>query len=607
VIVRCLENDPRQRPASALAVAAALPGGDPLAAALAAGEIPSPEMVAAAGTEGGLRPGIAVACLAVVVLGIVATALMRPTWGLLEYVPATKSPQALADRSREMLTRLGYPEAPVDKAYGFSWDYEYLRQIQDEETSPDRWDKLALGQPAVLLFWYRESPRLLAPDNTRGRVRSSDPPLTVSGMTRVILDGGGRLTALRAVPPQVDESEEAAPEPDWAMLFAEAGLDPADFSPVPSTWVPPEYSDTRAAWEGVYPDNPDVAIRIEAAAYRGKPVYFSVVDPWTRPARMEPFQMTAAEKAVAFIFLTVLVLLGIGALVLTRINLRGGRGDRKGAHRVGLYMVVVSLLSWAFQASHVPDFDEVSLVINAIAMALFVGGLAWLGYLALEPFVRRWWPDTIVSWNRLLAGRFRDPLVGRDILIGGAFAVVLNLNAELRWMLPRWLGLPSPMPAGVRFDALLGGRYLASQIIGELTAVIVPIGLLFLLLLLRIVLRRQWLAIAGIVLFVAGVHLMQVDNLVLELLFIGVWLVLVLTVLVRFGLLATCFMFVISNLTYSYPITIDFNAWYAGRGVSALLVGLALVAYGFTTSLAGRSLVPRDIAGGGHSWAGHES
>ena len=49
VIVRCLEPEPARRPPSAMAVSAALPGGDPLAAALAAGETPSPEMVAAAG------------------------------------------------------------------------------------------------------------------------------------------------------------------------------------------------------------------------------------------------------------------------------------------------------------------------------------------------------------------------------------------------------------------------------------------------------------------------------------------------------------------------------------------------------------------------------
>src|SRR5690606_31848926 len=48
-VMRCLVPAPVSRPASALSVSAPLPGGDPLAAALAAGETPSPEMVAAAG------------------------------------------------------------------------------------------------------------------------------------------------------------------------------------------------------------------------------------------------------------------------------------------------------------------------------------------------------------------------------------------------------------------------------------------------------------------------------------------------------------------------------------------------------------------------------
>src|SRR5207245_6871282 len=64
VILACLESDPRARPASALAVAAALPGGDPLAAALAAGETPAPELVAAAGEVGALSPRRGLLCLA---------------------------------------------------------------------------------------------------------------------------------------------------------------------------------------------------------------------------------------------------------------------------------------------------------------------------------------------------------------------------------------------------------------------------------------------------------------------------------------------------------------------------------------------------------------
>src|SRR5262249_57960412 len=61
VILRCLEKDPKARPASAVQVALALPGGDPLQAALAMGETPSPEMVAASGEKTGLRPGVAAA------------------------------------------------------------------------------------------------------------------------------------------------------------------------------------------------------------------------------------------------------------------------------------------------------------------------------------------------------------------------------------------------------------------------------------------------------------------------------------------------------------------------------------------------------------------
>src|SRR5438445_2407499 len=71
VILRCLDPDPRNRPASALSIAAALPGGDPLAAALAAGETPSPQIVAASGETTGIPLRVAVPCLATIIAGLV--------------------------------------------------------------------------------------------------------------------------------------------------------------------------------------------------------------------------------------------------------------------------------------------------------------------------------------------------------------------------------------------------------------------------------------------------------------------------------------------------------------------------------------------------------
>ena len=58
--------------------------------------------------------------------------------------------------------------------------------------------------------------------------------------------------------------------------------------------------------------------------------------------------------------------------------------------------------------------------------------MVWLLYLAVEPFVRRRWPQTIVSWSRILGGKLRDPLVGGDILIGVAFGLFWALLLLLR-------------------------------------------------------------------------------------------------------------------------------------------------------------------------------
>ena len=167
VIMRCLANDPKDRPHSAIAVAAALPGGDPLALALAAGETPSPETVAEAGEAGGLRPAVAVPCLVAMVIGAVVIIMIASSLSLFRLVPLDKPPAVLADRVEQISTALGY-EKPADRVWGFQQDYDYLEHIRKTDESADRWDRLSTGQPAATRFWYRSSPEAMVPGNTEG-------------------------------------------------------------------------------------------------------------------------------------------------------------------------------------------------------------------------------------------------------------------------------------------------------------------------------------------------------------------------------------------------------------------------------------------------------
>ncbi len=114
-ILWCLERDPARRPPSVLAIAAALPGGNPLAAALAAGETPSPDMVAAAGDVGSLSPSRGMVCLAIIGLGLIAIAWMSPQTTLPGLVTMDRRPEVLAELARTIVRNLGYTDQPADR------------------------------------------------------------------------------------------------------------------------------------------------------------------------------------------------------------------------------------------------------------------------------------------------------------------------------------------------------------------------------------------------------------------------------------------------------------------------------------------------------------
>ena len=155
IILRCVEHEPSRRPASALQIAAALPGGDPLAAALAAGETPSPEMVAAAPKEGVLRPRLAMMLL----IFAIGMPFIPMLWGRLAYdmIPMQKPPEVLRQRAIEIAGRFGYTRDPVDHASGFPVDLEFLQHIRKNDSSLGRWNQLKSGRPSVVRYWYRQA------------------------------------------------------------------------------------------------------------------------------------------------------------------------------------------------------------------------------------------------------------------------------------------------------------------------------------------------------------------------------------------------------------------------------------------------------------------
>jgi hypothetical protein len=280
----------------------------------------------------------------------------------------------------------------------------------------------------------------------------------VTGMINLALDTRGRLIHFEAVSPQKDSPAGSQPAPDWGRLFSAAELDVAAFHLVDSEWTPLAWGDARAAWTGSVPGHPDIPLRIEAASYRGKPIYFDLIYPWVTPDRSVPFSPTRQQKIAVFIIVTLFLGIVISSVFIVRYNLRHKRGDTRGALRLGTFIFVTFMTMWLFRAHHVASLNELDLILIAFAWGLLYTALIVVLYLALEPLVRRKAPETLIGWSRLLAGQFRDPLVGRDLLIGAVYGVVLVLYEICDNFVLPLLGKLPPAPGVVAGESLLGMR-----------------------------------------------------------------------------------------------------------------------------------------------------
>ena len=217
-------------------------------------------------------------------------------------------------------------------------------------------------------------------------------------------------------------------------------------------------------------------------------------------------------------------------------------------------------------------------------------------YVALEPHVRRRWPSSLISWGRLLAGQMRDPVVGRDLVVGILAGVFLTVASEVEAIGSGLDGEDTHFRrmSNVDFDESFGAsRRDRRHPAGRCISVSLSLFFFFLFFLIRLVLRKEWLAVLVTILLFPIFWYSGITRCCIRLsncVFCGIALM----ILIRFRTPRTCggYSAWITFCTVS-PLTTHLSAWYAEPTFFVFFVILAAAIFGFYTSTAGKTSVWR--------------
>ena len=582
IIRKCLHPDPAMRPASALAVAAALPGGDPLAAALAAGETPSPELLAASGKRTAIPARLTMPVFAAVIICLLGMPAVVHHYYSLSYNPLDMSPEVLQQKARDNAALLGYADRPADSDFGIQVVEGYIPWLNKNRKKDRDWYAQFHAEPLFKLF-YRQSPQLLisSPD---GVVRVNRPAQNIPGMWSMEVDSRGLLRKFEAVPAAVDNG--AAPTPlDFSpnVAFRAAGFDLSKFTEAPPQAVPAMPFDWRKAYKGKHPALDNVEVTVQAAAWRGRIVDFRVQWPWSKAPGTDVQRQDGARIFDA-IFRIVMVLSGLFFCVWLGLrNVQRGRGDMRGAIRLALVYFGLQMLVIPAQVHFVPDGASFNILTYQVGINVFFAGLVWLLYLALEPVVRARWPHSIVTWSRALAGQFRDPQVGAHILWGCGIGVLVALI----FAVPAVLSFNEhSVPFSTNMDIGAGTRYWIAAAAGNAAAALTNgMLIIFLIFGVRQMVRRDWLAAVLVSLLLTWRQVSATDwdfafvaPVMLATYFSLVW------VLMRVGMVAVAVGVFVGNTLLNNPATLDPQVWYAVPAYLRLVMVGAIAVFGFLQS-----------------------
>ena len=304
-------------------------------------------------------------------------------------------------------------------------------------------------------------------------------------------------------------------EAPWDAVLTACRFEEGNFEPIEATAFPRNRFDEIRAWKGTIDSLPGVDVTVQAAAWGRQITYVRVDEAWPVTERRESGEVPGRKllKVASWLDFILLVVPLFAGAYFGISNLRNGRTDRAGAFRVAVLFVIIHLLVWLVRAHHVTDIQlEVKLLIRALSTALYEATFAWVLYLAVEPTIRRHWPQKLVSWTRLVRGQGAgDSLVARDLLIGLACGTTINLLMRAHWVFAARFCITAPAPLGIDEQALSAPR----QTFGELLflfneAAFIALLASFLLVLLLILTRKR--AIAWGLLFTVAVFRMPYET-----------------------------------------------------------------------------------------------
>jgi len=581
VIERCLAHDPMARPASALDVAAAFSGADPVQAALAMGQTPSPTDLAEAGLRRRMSRGQFAACgAAILVLLLTVVTLSQRALGA--QLQACKSPDELRPEA-ERLLRILAPVTPspvaVDTADGFA--------MHRDVTGP-------------VYYWHRQAsphlvPRFFVPDLdrpmylTQGTVSWNDPPFDAPGMNLLWLDGQGFLRGFRLTGAGNAAPQESAPQLDldaWERRLTDLTGLTLTRAPSRKTIVSePQKFDLFAEWLAQESDHPDRSWRV-TAAFSG-PTLVSL-----RANRVDEELLTADLMwaggpgrrdlgRVSVMLSTICLLLGC---IAVWSGFQGERIDLQTTLLLAAVTFAVSLGAWFLRAKHIAGVAEAAVLQVGLARACLTTGIVFVWYAGIEYYLRRHASELMMGWTKLLRGDVRDPQIGKDLLtgvIGGlGIAVVSEAATSVALRFPTF-GLERvqvPLNSLLEARLLLGAIFEAAE-----RAMLTGLGAMLILMVTRLVIqrggrRRTWafIAFAGMMTVVFAVVRGREYSLSwLAALVIGL---IAATVATRFGLLAIIVMTFVRAMAL-IPIATNYHAWFYECGLAGILViaGLGVI------------------------------